>query len=366
MNRSAFMDPGGWAVIILMTLAATAPVAATENLPEIPNLSSWITSPHADRDAEAFRHWDKEGAVPVACAKCHSSGGFRDFVGADGSEVGVVDKPAATDTVITCVTCHSEQTLKMDEVEFPSGAFVEDAGRSMRCMQCHQGRQSTVSVHEATDGLDPDTASDKLHFLNIHYRAAGATLYGTEVKGAYEYPGLSYRGRSRHITSMDACTECHDVHSTRVRVERCAECHQQASSDLHGIRMSQIDFDGDGQADEGLAHEIEALRGILMSAIQGYARSVAGKAVAYDPGRNPYFFSDNDGNGIADPTETEPANRYRAWTPRLLKAAYNYQFVTMDPGAFAHNGRYVVQVLHDSIQDLAKKVPVDTARLQRP
>jgi hypothetical protein len=38
----------------------------------------------------------------------------------------------------------------------------------------------------------------------------------------------------------------------------------------------------------------------------------------------------------------------------------------MDPGAFAHNGRYVVQVLHDSIQDLAKKVPVDTARLQRP
>jgi hypothetical protein len=40
--------------------------------------------------------------------------------------------------------------------------------------------------------------------------------------------------------------------------------------------------------------------------------------------------------------------------------------VAKDPGAYAHNGLYVIQVLHDSIQDLGKKVKIDTAKLLRP
>ena len=43
---------------------------------------------------------------------------------------------------------------------------------------------------------------------------------------------------------------------------------------------------------------------------------------------------------------------YAGWTPRILKAAYNYQYVQKDPGAFAHNGQYILQVLYDTIQDL--------------
>ena len=356
----------GSVLIALISFTAAWPARTATNMPEIPYLLEWIASPHAKHDAEAFRHWDKDGAVPVGCAKCHSSGGFRDFVGADGSTAGRVDKPAATDTVITCITCHNEQTLKMDEVEFPSGAFVEDAGRSMRCMQCHQGRQSTVNVHEATDGLEPDTVSDKLEFLNIHFRAAGATLYGTVVKGAYEYPGRSYRGLNRHVRGLAACVECHNVHSTAVRARKCAICHDQAAGSLDAIRESESDFDGDGNVDEGMAHEVETLHGTLMSAIQGYAESVAGKAIAYDPHTYPYFFFDTDGDGVADETEAGLSNQYKAWTPRLLKAAYNYQFVAKDPGAYAHNGPYVIQILYDSIQDLGKKVKIETAKLQRP
>ena len=40
-------------------------------------------------------------------------------------------------------------------------------------------------------------------------------------------------------------------------------------------------------------------------------------------------------------------NRYRSWTPRLLKAAYNYQVVSKDPGAYTHNPTYALQLLHD-------------------
>jgi hypothetical protein len=60
------------------------------------------------------------------------------------------------------------------------------------------------------------------------------------------------------------------------------------------------------------------------------------------------------------------ANRFNAWSPRLLKAAYNYQFVTKDPGAYAHNPIYTLQILHDSLSDLGTRITVDLARAKRP
>ncbi len=37
---------------------------------------------------------------------------------------------------------------------------------------------------------------------------------------------------------------------------------------------------------------------------------------------------------------------------KLNRAYYNYIYVVKDPGAFAHNGKYVIQVLYDSMEDL--------------
>ena len=56
----------------------------------------------------------------------------------------------------------------------------------------------------------------------------------------------------------------------------------------------------------------------------------------------------------------------QAWTPRLMKAAYNYQFVFKDPGAYAHNPTYATQLLHDALADLGAKVKVDIAKAARP
>ena len=49
-----------------------------------------------------------------------------------------------------------------------------------------------------------------------------------------------------------------------------------------------------------------------------------------------------------------------------MRAAYNYQFVLKDPGAFAHNGNYAAQLLIDSLADLGAKVKVDIASAKRP
>jgi len=139
-----------------------------------------------------------------------------------------------------------------------------------------------------------------------------------------------------------------------------------SKASLHMIRTDKIDRDGNGDIKEGVAQEIDHLRGMLLAAIQDYAKTVPGKPVAYDSHAYPYFFNDKNKNGKADKDEAKFPNRYQSWTPRMLKAAYNYQFVTKDPGAFAHNPNYATQLLQDSLADLGAKVKVDLSKAKRP
>jgi hypothetical protein len=57
-----------------------------------------------------------------------------------------------------------------------------------------------------------------------------------------------------------------------------------------------------------------------------------------------------------------PRQRFNSWTARLLQAAYNYDFVSKDPGAYAHNSDYVIQILSDALADLGG----DTQGMVRP
>ncbi|MDD5367542.1 MAG: hypothetical protein PHQ40_00530, partial [Anaerolineaceae bacterium] len=74
--------------------------------------------------------------------------------------------------------------------------------------------------------------------------------------------------------------------------------------------------------------------------------------IVYSPTAYPYFFADTNGNGQIDKDE----KGYAAFSPNLLKAAYNYQYSIKDPGAYVHNGKYVIQALYDSIQALGGSV----------
>ncbi|GAB4480945.1 MAG: hypothetical protein Kow0088_22860 [Anaerolineales bacterium] len=353
------------------------PPAVEPVVKQVPFEQQWVASGHNKADAEAFRHWDEtdDKAVPVECAKCHSETGYLDFLGEDGSAAGTVDNPAPIGTTITCVTCHNASTAKMTSVTFPSGAEVSGLGREAVCMQCHQGRASKLSVDSALEeaGLtnDLDTPNPELGFVNIHYFAAAATLYGTVTKGGYEYDGKQYDFKNDHVAGFDTCIGCHNPHTLELKLESCATCHPGVASveDVRNIRMagSGADYDGDGDIQEGIASEIEGLQEKLMTAIQSYATEVAGQAIGYNDAAYPYFFADTNGDGAIDESEAVFDNRYQSWTGRLLKAAYNYQTSKKDPGAFAHGGKYIIQLLYDSIEDLNTKLssPVSLESAQR-
>lgn len=355
--------------------AVTCPAAAPCPTPvpgvEAPFESLWKNSAHAKADAPAFTHWDAAKEVDAACARCHSSTGFQSYV-----STGKTDK-VPTGTVITCTTCHNDATLALTSVKFPSGAEIKGLGREAVCMTCHQGTSSKPQVDQAlkdaglTDADAVVTADKKLAFINVHYLAAAATRYGTLAKGGYEYDGQTYDTSFNHVLGFQTCIECHDQHSLQIRIDKCQACHTDVKTvdDLKNIRMndSLTDYDGNGDIKGGISTEIDGLRAKLYTAIQTYAIEVSKAPIVYDSATYPYFFIDTNANGMADKEELVSTNGYVAWTAHLMEAAYNYQYSIKDPGAFAHNPKYVIELLFDSITSLNEKVSakVDMSKANR-
>ncbi|MCO6449485.1 MAG: hypothetical protein J5I90_01740 [Caldilineales bacterium] len=327
---------------------------------EVPFLDRWANSPHNDHDAEAFRHWDDAGVVQTSCAKCHSTPGYLDFLGADGSAAGSVEVAPPVGSTVECVACHNDVTLHKTSVKFPSGVTIENLGDESRCMECHQGRSSGPQVDTYLEGkgmtADVDAVEPTASFQNIHYFAAAATQYGALVHGGYEYEGMSYDINFRHVEQYDQCYECHDMHTLELKLTECQECHADVESadDFDMVRMmgSLADYDGDGNDEEGVGEEIAGLQALLYGAIQDYAEEVSQKCIVYDSSSHPYWFVDANCDNVKD----DPAVNYNAYTARLMKATFNYQVGQKDPGKFAHNGKYVIQLLHDSIGDLNEAI----------
>jgi predicted CXXCH cytochrome family protein len=325
----------------------------------IPYYEAWTMSAHSDATALAFNNWNQDGQVPTTCARCHSSEGFIDYIGGDGTAAGVVDKPAPTGSVIRCVTCHNAAADALSSVTFPSGVTVDGLGGEARCMTCHQGRSSGPGVDAAIAAAAPatdDTVSATLTFQNIHYYPAAATLFAGRAKGGYQYAGQVYDVRFRHVDGFDTCIGCHDPHTTRVKFDACAGCHTGVTDvgGAHQIRMMSsvgIDYDGDGNTTEGIYDELVGLRDKLGAAIRGYGKE-HGTPVCYSASAYPYWFVDDDGDGTCSAAEAVGANAFKSWTARLLRATYNYQLASKDPGAFAHNAKYIIQLLFDATTDV--------------
>ncbi len=386
-------DPGAFAhnakYIIELLYDSIADLNASDRLTAKTDMSAMARddAAHFAGNTEPFRHWDSEDyTVSFACAKCHSAKGLPTFIKSGGAVV--VDGKGSTITTgigpmpsangFMCSTCHDEANFPnryaIAFVTFPSGKTVSLGGKDADgkfvaddanlCITCHQGRESTLSVNNALKGKEEDTPDKAISFKNIHYLGAGATLFGNDAQGAYQYEGKEYLGQNMHPGdgSLAKCTVCHDVHKLQPKLEICAGCH--IGKKLEEIRapLDTTDYDGDGNTTEGMKGEVDTLGQALYAEIQKYAEAKSKLAIVYDGHSNPYFFVDADKDGKADKDDKGAAIRYNAWTPRLLKAAFNYQYVQKDPGAFVHNPRYVIQFLIDSIADLGG----DVSKYTRP
>jgi hypothetical protein len=324
-------------------------------------ISNWFRSAHANAAAEAFSHWNDDGEIRPACATCHSGEGFRDFHGLDGTPAGVVDGPINVGGVVDCGTCHNAGLANVSEITFPSGLVHPVTGVEASCLTCHQGRSAGVDVAEATANLADDEPNAELRFINPHYATAAATWLGGYGAAGYHYVGREYSGRFFHARPVASCNSCHEPHTLEVQFEPCLTCHQ--ADDPQSIRIARQSYDGSGNTSVGIRSDIQANADRLLAMIRTYTDDVVGAPVIYDGNRYPYFFADANGDGAIDMKDGRPV-AYDAWTPRSLRTAFNWKLVTADPGNYAHNPQYSLELLYDSIADLSEPLGIDIEDLE--
>ena len=337
--------------------------------------AKWEGSAHADAASEAYNHWNEDDPqeVPPTCAKCHSSSGFQDYVGADGSEAGKVDAAGKIIDPINCATCHNDAADKLDAAKLPNGTELTGLDSAAICSTCHSGMGSSTAVAERIAGLAEDDVIPDQGLMGVHYFAAASTQAGADGGMGFQYEGKTYAGTFKHAETVNSCTECHEPHSLHTQsvpgsdANLCSTCHSEVTSyqDYKKISMAKVDYDGDGTS-ESTYDEIEGVRALLIKALAGYSTAKSGATFGFNPAAYPYAFIDTNADGTLSEEESAYPNQFKAFTPRMLKAAYNLMFVTKDPAAYIHNADYALQLMYDSIESLSEFSGVSTQGLVRP
>ncbi len=343
----------------------TAEKASVEDI-----TAKWAASAHGDVKAEVFHHWDDsdDKTITPGCAKCHSENGLKDYLGLDGSAALSVEGPVYPGGTIGCGACHNTYFAANTSVVFPSGVSLEADKGSQSCWTCHQGTTAGINgqLAQKTEGVGDDEAKEGLSFVNPHYLGVASIYMGSEANGGYQYPGKTYAGKYDHEKGVQTCTECHDTHSLHMAepgYTKCAQCHENVTKwpDQRTIRKTTADYDGDGNVKESMYDEIDHLQKKLVSDMQIYAKDIAGGPLGATD-KYPYWFDDANENG----TQDEGEKNYAHWTPKLMRAAFNYKFVLSSKG-YIHNPPYAAQLLIDSISDLAASdTAVSAEGLVRP
>jgi len=301
--------------------------------------AQWGASGHAATSDAPWTSYDFK--TRSGCVQCHTTTGFIAYsTGKVTAAWG--DASDKTKEVVTCIACHSDITTGTVRTVTPVRPFADDAylnrnmGNSNVCMDCHSGRNNGNSI-EVQVGVADFT---NLPFVAPHYLAAGGSLHG---KSGYHFPGQTYAFYSsnshRGIGMFNAsgtgtggpCIGCHmssaAPHSYQAAVRDtsgnltaisstvCAGCHA-SSLDLPTLAADQAAF----------ANALSVLKAML--ADKGFVYSL----------NYPYFNSTNWGS---DQVGAD-----------AMGAAFNYELLLAEPGAYAHNGAYARKLITDSIDSL--------------
>jgi hypothetical protein len=236
-----------------------------------------------------------------------------------------------------------------------------------------------IIPNEAAAALDAQLVGAT--YQSPHELGAAATFIGADAAGYYQYPVTydptpktsPYKNQASH--SPYICTDCHDAHA--LAIPSTFDCSAQSCHNIHagtsdqtmaGLKLKTGRWYLGG-TDQGAYQNYVQMKGYLYTAIQQYALAKgnvgAGTNVICfnesDPSHLDFFVGtavgQNDGT-CPSSTPWGQAGSNTAYTPRLLRAVYNYKFLVQDPGAWAHNPKYVTDIMYDAIRDLNMGIPV--------
>lgn len=336
-----------------------------------------VNSPWAHLD------WDNSTSFS-ACQRCHTATGAANFLNAparynaaDNDFSHLADwtashKTSGQNELLYCWGCHSDaekgelRNPGALDFTFSNGATASytDAAHSNLCIACHSGRETGNSIKNSTAEFSNTS------LVNSHYRAAAGTLY---AKSGYEFVNKDYRpslGFRHDMTGINAplpasvtekgpCVFCHmgsyANHTWKItNDEACDLCHA-------GTAFSLLTAGKDGyeSALELFGAVLDA-EGYYFAAVYPYFFTAP-----YDPGYTETgLCTDNlpvknwqaggsstfSWNSTKKSCVSSPATAGTADTGKdRMGAAYNYNLLIHEPGAFVHNSLYSKRLIFDSI-----------------
>ena len=342
-----------------------------------------------------YYNWDQTTGTGnrAVCQRCHTATGAKNFFNAKIAGTAYVETSntfphlegwtAATGSpqseMLYCWGCHSD--VPTGELRDP-GAIVETfAGvgtgapaatvtfpnvfESNICLGCHIGRQVGQNVADSTADFS------NRNFINSHYLAAGGTVFN---ESGYEYIN-SLGGHTTagpyNIYGFHKQVGWSNVQSTG-NSGPCVTCHMTSSAAGHTFEV--VHKDGAGVITSvastvcGGCHAditpatLNSTQDEFAAAIEELRVALTNRGVHFYEA-HPYFYTapyvPNAPSGTnTGVTNWDGINVGTVATPitgrgkDVMGAAFNYNLLKHDPGAYAHNSGYALKLIVDSLDFL--------------
>ncbi|UCF31332.1 MAG: hypothetical protein JSV26_02640 [bacterium] len=341
----------------------------------------WIQSDHADTTAlGAWAHYNWSDRPD--CQRCHTLAGYQAYAAAnaDGDDSDysppLSPDPNYRPQMLYCHGCHADNAGGLNstgpmtadysyysgstQVTTESFAYTGVAGSNL-CMPCHTALQSGATIAGLVSGNGVSVSFSNQSRIQPHYLAAGGVLYrgvGYEYAGTIydDYPFFRHNAIGIAYTAglgvEGPCIGCHlsspESHllspfsrDSGGRISSVASTACGGNTDCH-VGQFALDAAELNEEEERFHEALDALEQKL--ATNGYFF-----APSY-----PYFFN----TSVPGPPSTWVTDWLSPGDTQIdgsvtgkdnMGAAFNFDLLHHDPGAWVHNRRYTKRLIFDSI-----------------
>ena len=305
----------------------------------------------------SYYNWDQTTGTGnrASCQRCHTSTGIANYL-TDPTTYNPTNNDfshlsgwtAATGSpqneMLYCWGCHSDNKGSLRNPGAITADYTSqdvtypDLADSNVCMACHTGRESGGTI--AAKAADPATDWSNLSFINSHYLTAGGTVFSAS---GYHYANLVYATPSNlhggigtagsigtAVGDNGPCVKCHMSTTGAGQSHSFAVVTRDAGEVITAINPSFCNACHTG-ALALVAADLNTLRSGFEAANAALKAQLAAKAFPFQAS----FAAKNWGNATTGPNN--------------MGAAFNYNLLAHDPGAYAHNRRYAGRLIWDSI-----------------
>jgi nitrate/TMAO reductase-like tetraheme cytochrome c subunit len=303
----------------------------------------------ADGSQSAFTVFNFATFAGGSCSRCHTTSGAKNYL--DDPENysprnnNFSHLSGAQKELMYCWGCHADNSGGLRDPGPITAAYTSvsftfpDLMGSNVCTACHTGRESGEVISNSDDDF-----SDK-GFVDSHYLSAGGTLFNAT---GYEFAGRDYSNSIYFIHDRVGLTNPLQPGDNGP----CIGCHMKTEE---GHLFASVAKDITGQIVELTSFEQtcsnchtgpEELLAVVNELEEGFTAALESLRIElakndfYFLGGFPYF-SDTDWTSAKDPSGKNN-----------MGAAFNYNLLHHEPGAYTHNLQYARKLLYDSIDFL--------------